>query len=100
MLRAKLWATETTNIEAKIGALRKRCEHAQLPSSEIQSIEEQCRNVLVCLASQGREVGEMGSQMHVRREIAGEGYTVEVRFQAGSKRSMLQRLADFLLGVI
>ncbi len=100
MLRAKLWATETTNIEAKVAALRKRCERAQLPNSKIENIEEQCRDVLVCLASQGREVGEMGSQMYVRREIAGEGYMVEVRFRTGSKRSMLQRLADFLLGVI
>lgn len=100
MLRAKVWATETTNIEAKVATLRKRCERAELPSSDIQSIEEQCRDVLACLTSQGREVSKMGSQMHVRREIAGEGYTVEVRFQAGSKRSVLQRLADSLLRVI
>ena len=100
MLRAKMWATETTNIEAKVAALRKRCEQAKLPIGDIQSIEEQCRDVLARLARQGHEVSEMGSQMHVRREIAGEEYTVEIRFQAGSKRSMLQRLTDSLLRVI
>ena len=99
MLRAKVRATETTDVEVTIAALRKRCQRAKLPKQDIQNIGEQCRDVLVSLVRQGRELREMGSQMHVRREIVGEGYSVEVRFQAGNNRSMLQRFTDALLRV-
>ena len=96
MLRAKVRATETTDVEATIVALRKRCQRAKLPKRDINNIEQQCRDALFCLVNQGRELRELGSQMHVKREIVGEGYSVEVTFQAGKRRSMLQRFIDAL----
>lgn len=92
-------ATETTDVEVALVALRKRCERAKLPARDIKDIEERCRDALAGLVRQGRELSAMGSQMHVRREIAGQGCLVEIRFQTGGKKSMLQRFTDAFLRV-
>ena len=98
MFRATVRATEETDVEAVVSSLQARCDHAGLSSHDTAVIAGQALQTLDSLVQRGRELGSLGSQMHVRREISGEGYSVKIIFRTGDRRNLFQRVMDVLRG--
>jgi GH35 family endo-1,4-beta-xylanase len=98
VFRATVRANENSDIETTVACLRARCESAGLASHVTEMIVHQARTVLESLVERGRQLSSIGSQMHVAREVAGDGYQVKLVFRAGDRRSSFQRLLDRLRG--
>ena len=97
-MRTTIRATEKTDVEATVADLRVRCERADVPSHDTSMIVEQTAETLRSFMKRVEELGSAGSQMHVAREIAGEGYSVKIIFDTGSRRTALQKLTNVLWG--
>ena len=96
MFKTKIIATEETDVNVAILALLQNCKQANLANGEAQTMEQQCRDALTTLVERGSEMSELGSKMHVRQEVVGSGYAVEIIFQAGQKKNILRRIASAL----
>jgi hypothetical protein len=98
VLRATIHASESSDVEGALAPLRAQCARAELSPMLADAIYRQTSDVLSNLMERGKQLASMGSQMHVTREIAGEGYSIKLVFGAGAPRSVLSRLTGGLLG--
>jgi hypothetical protein len=98
VFRATVRANEASDVETTVADLRARCETAGLAGPATEMIVHQARAVLGELVQRGRQLASMGSQLHVSREVAGDGYLIKLVFRAGDRRSSFQRLLDALRG--
>ena len=97
-MRTTILATEKTSVEAAAADLRARCERGRLPPQDTAVIVEQTAAALHSFMKRAEELGSTGCRMHVVREFAGEGYLVKIRFDAGGRRTVLQKLMDVFRG--
>ena len=98
MFRTAIRADENTDVAAVVSNLRRDCEAAGLSPVLSQVLAEQADAVLVQLVQTGRQLGSQGSQMQATREIAGDGYSVQIIFGVGPKPSFLQRMMQRFAG--
>lgn len=98
MFRTVLRANEETDVEATITGLCTQCDDAGLAAHTTEAIADQARAVLQELVERGRQLTVVGSQMHVTRDLAGDGYLIRLIFRAGDRRTIMQRLMDTLRG--
>jgi hypothetical protein len=91
-------ATERTDVEAEVTALRANCERAGLAPTLIDLLTTQFREVLALLVESGKELASTGSNMNASREVSGDGYSIKLVFGAGSRRSFLLRMIDAFRG--
>lgn len=97
-MRTTIRATEKTDVETTVADLRIRCERAHIPSHDTATIVEQTAETLHSFMKRGEELGSTGSQMHVVRNIAGEGYLIKIIFDTSNRRTAVQKLMDILRG--
>ena len=98
MFRATVRASENTDVEDVVADLRIRCDRAGLDSQVAELVVSQSQAVLAELVERGRQVASVGSQMHMTREISGDGFAINLIFRAGDRRTFFQRLMDILRG--
>lgn len=85
MLRARLVASEQTNVPAEIAALRRRAEAKRLAASQIEEMLAQVGEALTTFVERGRALAANGSQMTADRTIDGSGYSIRLHFQTGRR---------------
>ncbi len=98
MFRTTIRADENSDADALVASLRGQCERAGMLAPIPELVATQAREVLVPLVERGREVAGLGSQMHVTREISGEGFSIKLVFRANDRRSLWVRLIDAIRG--
>lgn len=97
MFRAKIDATEITDVNTAVADLRMECKQAGLAPIIADSVVARTQEVLTEFVEKGRTLAASGSQMKVARDISGEGYSVKLVFQtAATRQSLFARLRDAL----
>lgn len=97
MFRAKLLATEHTDVAGELGALRRQASTKGLSALDIDQMEAAVGDVLQTFVDRGRAVAAAGSQMTVDRTVSDSGYKVQIHFQTGrASGGFLGRLRRFL----
>lgn len=86
MFRARLVASERTNVSAELAELRQNAERKLLPSPQVEEMAKLVGEALTNLVERGRALADSGSQMTVDRTIEGSGYSVRVHFETGRQR--------------
>ena len=97
-MRTTIHATEKTDVRATVADLRDRCERARVPPQDTAMIVEQAAAALRSFMKRVEELGSTGIRMHVVREIAGEGYSINIILDAGGRRTALQKFMDVFRG--
>jgi hypothetical protein len=92
MFRTTLRATADTDVDAALADLRVQCSRAGLAALKTELIIAEVRMVLEQLVARGKELAALGSQMHVRREIAGQKFSVRLVFDEKKRRSLIEHL--------
>jgi hypothetical protein len=98
VFQATIRADEDTDVDATVADLCAQCERAGLAANATEMILGQARAALAELVDCGRQLSAIGSQMHVAREVVGDGFLVKLIFRAGDQRTLFQRLLDALRG--
>ena len=97
-MRTTIRATEKIDVDATIADLRLRCERANISLRDTVTIVEQTAETLRSFMRRVEELGSTESQMHVVREITGEGYLIKIILSTSNRRTGLQKLLDALRG--
>lgn len=96
MFRKTIRATEKTDIEKEVSDLQSQCDHVGLSSSDVALIISQTEQTLISAVARTRGLGSSGSQIHLKREISGEGYSVKIIFRPSSHKGFIQSVIDAL----
>jgi hypothetical protein len=99
MLRETIHATVDTDVKKEATRLRERCAAAGLDPPSADLLVTQASDILNALVNQGRRIADVGSQMEVKRELAGEGYFIRLVFTQGVRKGRFKRLLEKLKGV-
>ena len=92
-------ATERTDVEAEVTALRANCERAGLAPTLVDLLTTQFREVLEQLVESGKQLASTGSKMNAGREVSGDGYSIKLVFGTARQRSsFLGRIFTALRG--
>jgi hypothetical protein len=92
MLRRTISATERTEVDATLVALRQVCAQANISEQQSAIIINHVREVLQQLIDRGKQLAAMGSQMRVTRDVTGSGYAIRLAFSANTRTSFFERL--------
>jgi hypothetical protein len=98
VFRATIHATEASDLESEVSALRVKCDRAGLSSITTDLLTKQVGIVLQELIANGRKLSALGSHMEATREIVDADYSVTLQFGTAPRRSWIQRLMGSLLG--
>lgn len=99
MFRARIEASPETDIQLEMTRLRTLCDSSRIAPPDVDRIVTDARSTLIDLISRGRELAAIGSTMSVTRTIAGDGYEVQLLFDAGlRKKGFFTRLLDYVRG--
>lgn len=92
MLRRTISATEHSDIDAVVAALRQDCTRAGMTDQTSAVVIGHVREVLGQLVDRGKQLAAMGSQMRATRDVKGSGYAIRLDFSANAKPSFFERL--------
>jgi hypothetical protein len=98
MFRETVRANESTDVEAAADRLREQCVAAGITTPMANLIAAQTRELLASLVSRGKQLAAQGSQLRVKRELAGDQYLVRIVFGAGESRRLWEKIFDRLRG--
>jgi hypothetical protein len=85
MFRARLVASERTNVSDEIAELRRRAAAKRLSGPQLDEMTAQVGEALTTFVERGRALASGGSQMTVDRSIDGCGYSVRIHFETGRR---------------
>ena len=85
MFRARLVASERTNVSAEIAGLCRRAKAKGLSGAQIDEMAALVGEALTTFVERGRALASGGSQMTVDRSIDGSGYSVRIHFETGRR---------------
>lgn len=98
MLRETIHVDTGTDVEITVSRLRDKFTDAGLAPMISEVLLNQVHEVLASLVEQGKRIAAVGSQMEVTRDLTGDGYSIQIIFREGVKRTFLQNLFDRLRG--
>jgi hypothetical protein len=98
VLRRTIHSNAGTDVEAVVSRLRVECSESGLAPILSDMLVTQTREVLWSLVEQGRRIAEFGSQMEAKRNIKGDGYSINIIFREGVRRSFFQKVLDKFRG--
>lgn len=96
MFRSSVRVDENTDADSTAQSVRSDALAQGLPESDADRLCAQLLEVLNPLVSRGRELGDLGSQVHIERKIQGGDYEVTVVLGVGERLSLMQRLARLI----
>ena len=85
MLRATVRASERTDVQGELCALRLRAERKGFTPAQVSSMVDQVGEALQTFVERGQALVAGGSQMSVDKTVAGTGYKVKISFQTGKR---------------
>jgi len=85
VLRATLRASERTDVQGELAALRQRAQRKGLTPAQVSSMEDQVGEALQTFVERGEALVAGGSQMSVDKTVAGTGFKVQISFQTGKR---------------
>lgn len=98
MFRRNISATEHTDVDAEVAALKSACVDARLTPQLCDLVASEVGAVLRQLVDRGKQLAAMGSQMNVTKEVTGTGYSIKLSFSANERPSFLQRVLATIRG--
>ena len=98
MLRETIKVTAASDVDAIVSRLRSQCANSALAPAIAELLVQQVGDLVRQLKEQGKRIAASGSQMEVRRDLIGEGYSIRILFQEGVKKSFLQNIIDRIRG--
>ena len=96
MFRRSVHVDENTDADSTAQSVRSDALAQGLPESDADRLYAQLLEVLDPLVSRGRELGDLGSQVHIERKLQGSDYEVTVVLGVGERLSLLQRLTRLI----
>jgi hypothetical protein len=71
---------------------RLKCSHYGLTDSETQHLCGQVEQTMTEFTGRGRQLSDLGSQLHVTRKIEYYGHEVIIKANFGQRKSLLKKL--------
>lgn len=85
-------ATETSDADVVAADALRRVPPAALDAFQREALTNQLRTALASLVEQGARLAAQGSQMRAERRVEVGGVQMLIRFNAGTKPSVWERL--------